>query len=101
MKTRNKFISMSKPVGGRGHKAPYQTMTIRIPVNVKEEIDEIVNRFHSGESELAKTDCSDNDVISAFVTIVERYKAAAKSSRDWTKCNQLIEELSAEIERLR
>jgi hypothetical protein len=90
---------MSKPVGGRGHKAPYQTMTIRIPIDVKEQVDEIVERFRSGNLELAKTDCSDDNRISQLTTIIERYKAVAKSSRDWTKCNQLIQELSAEIER--
>ncbi len=90
---------MSKPVGGRGHKAPYQTMTIRIPIDVKEQVDEIVKRFRSCDLELAKTDGNDNNRRSQLATIIERYKAAAKSSRDWTKCNQLIQELSAEIER--
>ena len=90
---------MSKPVGGRGHKAPYQTMTIRIPIDVKEQVEEIVERFRSGNLELAKTDSSDNNRISQLTTIIERYKAVAKLSRDWTKCNQLIQELSAEIVR--
>ena len=54
---------MSKPVGGRGHKAPYQTMTIRIPIDVKEQVEEIVERFRSGDLELAKTDCSDTDCL--------------------------------------
>ena len=90
---------MSKPVGGRGHKAPYQTMIIRIPIDVKEQVDEIVERFRSGDLELAKTDGSDNNIRSQLTTIIERYKVTAKSSRDWTKCNQLIQELSAEIAR--
>ena len=90
---------MSKPVGGRGHKAPYQTMIIRIPIDVKEQVEEIVKRFRSGNLELAKTDSSDNNRISQLTTIIERYKAVAKSSRDWTKCNQLIQELETEIER--
>ena len=90
---------MSKPVGGRGHKAPYQTMTIRIPIDVKEQVEEIVERFRSGNLELAKTDCIDNNGILQLTTIIERYKAVAKLSRDWTKCNQLIQELETEIER--
>jgi len=90
---------MSKPVGGRGHKAPYQTMTVRIPIDVKEQVEEIVERFRSSDLELAKTDCSDNNIISQLTPIIERYKIAAKSSRDWTKCNQLIQELETEIER--
>jgi hypothetical protein len=90
---------MSKPVGGRGHKAPYQTMTIRIPIDVKQQVEEIVERFRSGDLELAKNDDSDNNRISQLTTIIERYKTIAKSSRDWTKCNQLIQEIETEIDR--
>ncbi len=90
---------MSKPLGGRGHKAPYQTMTIRIPIDVKQQVEEIAERFRSGDLELAKVDCNDNNRISQLTAIIERYKAVAKMSRDWTKCNQLIQELEAEIER--
>ena len=81
---------MPKPVGSRGRKALYQTMTIRIPIDVKERVNEIVEQFHSGDLKLVKTDCSDNNRISHLITIIARYKAAARSSRDWTKCNQLI-----------
>ena len=90
---------MSKPVGGRGHKAPYQTMTIRIPIDVKQQVDEIVERFRSGDLESTQTEQSDLHIISQITTIIERYKTVAKSSRDWTKCNQLIQELETEIAR--
>ena len=90
---------MSKPVGGRGHKAPYQTMTIRIPIDVKQQVEEIVERFRDGDLEVAKIDNSANNRISQLTAIIERYKEISKPSRDWTKCNQLIQELSAEIER--
>ena len=66
---------MSKPVGGRGHKAPYQTMTIRIPIDVKDQVEEIVERFRSGNLELAKTDSSNNNRISQLTTIIERHTA--------------------------
>ena len=90
---------MSKPVGGRGHKAPYQTMTIRIPIDVKQQVEEIVERFRSGELESTQTDSLDRSGISQLSAIIERYKEISKPSRDWTKCNQLIQELSAEIDR--
>ena len=90
---------MSKPVGGRGHKAPYQTMTVRIPIDVKQQIEEIVERFRSGNLESTQTDNSDNNRISQLTTIIERYKEISKPSRDWIKCNQLIKELKTEIAR--
>ncbi len=88
---------MPKPVGGRGHKAPYQTMTIRIPIDVKEQVEEIVERFRSDNLESTQTDHSDLNRISQLTAIIERYQELSKPSRDWTKCNQLIQELSAEI----
>jgi uncharacterized Zn finger protein (UPF0148 family) len=87
---------MSKPVGGRGCRASYKTVVIRIPVDIKPQIDEILSHFHSNSLELVKDDSSDNK-ISRLITIIEQYKAIAKLSRDWTKCNQLIAELEAEI----
>ena len=89
---------MSKPVGGRGHKAPYQTMTIRIPIDVKEQVEEIVERFRSGDLESTQTEQGDNNRISQLIAIIERYKEISKPSRDWTKCKQHNQEQSAEIE---
>jgi hypothetical protein len=74
-------------------------MTIRIPIDVKQQVEEIVEGFRSNNLASTQTDDSERNRISQLTTIIERYKAAAKSSRDWTKCNQLIQELEAEIER--
>jgi hypothetical protein len=40
---------------------------------------------------------TDNDKISKLSKIIDNYRSVSKPSRDWTKCNQLIEELTAEI----
>jgi hypothetical protein len=74
-------------------------MTIRIPIDVKQQVEEIVERFRSNNLASTQTDDSERNRISQLTTIIERYKAAAKSSRDWTKCNQLIQEIEAEIDR--
>ena len=73
-------------------------MTIRIPIDVKQQVEEIVERFRSGDLELAKNNNSDNNRISQLTAIIERYKEISKPSRDWTKCNQLIQELLVKIE---
>jgi hypothetical protein len=33
---------MSKPIGGRGKKAPYETTHVRIPVDLKSKVEELV-----------------------------------------------------------
>jgi hypothetical protein len=88
---------MVKPVGGRGHTAPYKTMVVRIPVDLQERVEEIVEKFRENlEMGITSVD-RDNDKISKLSKIIDKYKLASKSSRDWTKCNQLIDELEAEI----
>jgi hypothetical protein len=88
---------MVKPVGGRGHTAPYKTMVIRIPVDLQERVEEMVEKFRDDlEMGITRVD-PDNDKISKLSRIIDKYKLASKSSRDWTKCNQLIDELEAEI----
>lgn len=88
---------MTKPVGGRGHKAPYQTMTIRIPVNVKTQVDKIVDNFRSGELKSGIDSERDNLVLQ----IQQELKAAkgeSKGTRDWTKHDQLINRLGKLID---
>ena len=88
---------MVKPVGGRGHTAPYKTMVVRIPVDLQERVEEIVEKFRD-DLEVGITSVDpDNDKISKLSRIIDKYKSASKTSRDWTKCNQLIDELEAEI----
>ncbi len=88
---------MVKPVGGRGHTAPYKTMVVRIPVNLHERVEEIVEKFRD-DLEIGATEINLNDdKISKLLKIIDKYKSASKPSRDWTKCNQLIDELEAEI----
>lgn len=45
---------MSKLVGGRGKKAPYETTHVRVPVPIKSEVERLIEKFHS-------EGCSDND----------------------------------------
>ena len=73
---------MPKLPNSKGYRTPCQTMTIGIPIDVKKQVDKIVERFCSGDSELFKTDVSNNNRRLQLATIVERYKAAAGSSED-------------------
>jgi hypothetical protein len=36
---------MSKPIGGRGNKAPYETTHVRVPVDLKPQIESLVQEF--------------------------------------------------------
>lgn len=36
---------MTKPVGGRGQKAPYETVQVRCPVPIKSKVDMLISRY--------------------------------------------------------
>ena len=36
---------MTKPIGGRGKKAPYETTHIRVPVNLKPQIESLIEAY--------------------------------------------------------
>lgn len=38
---------MSKPVGGRGHKVPYDTVVMRVPLPLAAEFRQYINDFHN------------------------------------------------------
>jgi hypothetical protein len=88
---------MTKPIGGRGHKAPYQTTTVCIPIDLKPQVDELVNRFRGGSLKI-NNDSNVETIIPDLKIIIERYKLNSKSSRDWVQFNKLIGELEKELE---
>ena len=38
---------MVKPVGGRGKKAPYQTIQMRVPLPLKSKVEELVEQYRT------------------------------------------------------
>lgn len=74
-----------------------QTRPIRVPEWMADEILELARKLDSGATlDIVHNQKSDNR-LAEITTIIERYKVIAKASRDWTKCNQLIQELEGEI----
>lgn len=69
---------MSKPVGGRGIKAPYKTTHVRVPEPIKAEIERIIDRYKEG----GKTESSNLLTgIDEAVTIAKAILISKKSAR--------------------
>jgi hypothetical protein len=43
---------MMKPVGGRGKKAPYETVGVRIPVPIKDQVEKLAESYRKGVLEV-------------------------------------------------
>lgn len=39
------------PKGGRGHKVPYETCTVRIPVAIKDQVEQLANEYRTAAIE--------------------------------------------------
>lgn len=43
------FLAMTKPVGGRGIKAPYKTRVVRVPEPVLDQVQTIIDAYRLGD----------------------------------------------------
>ena len=83
---------MTKPLGGRGKKAPYETQLVRVPVPVVQKVEQIVDDYRNlvingEESEFEKypslaacvTPVSYSEALQRAKEIVKTKKSAAES----------------------
>lgn len=38
-----------KPIGGRGKKAPYETTHVRVPIDIKPQVEELIEEFRNSQ----------------------------------------------------
>jgi hypothetical protein len=68
----------SKPVGGRGKKAGYETKLMRVPLPVVSAIEKIVDDFRDG-SENETKQLSFDEALQAAKKIMKKKKSARQS----------------------
>lgn len=75
---------MSARKGGRGHKAPYQTKQMRVPVPVQDKVREIVKQFHreleGEETQDLKSSIKELDEAIDLAKSITRQKKSARIS---------------------
>lgn len=72
------FVMASKPVGGRGKKAGYETKLMRVPLPVVPLIEKIVDDFRDG-SENEPKQLSFDEALQAAKKIMKKKKSARQS----------------------
>jgi hypothetical protein len=70
---------MSKPVGGRGIKAPYETAVVRIPADIRDRVEQLSEAYRNGTLDQAPTSPSLEEVIEVAKTIHKQKRSAKKS----------------------
>ena len=75
---------MTARKGGRGHKAPYETKQMRVPVPVQDKVREIVKQFHreleGEETQDLKSSIKELDEAIKLAKSITRQKKSARIS---------------------
>jgi hypothetical protein len=87
----NRFKIMTKPLGGRGKKAPYETTHMRVPLPLKTQIEKLIEDYR-----LSAIDGIDRP-SSELIPIEEALKTAQKLLRSKTAKNDTVAKLLTSI----
>lgn len=79
----NLLTPMSKPVGGRGIKAPYETTHIRVPVPIKPEIERLIEQFREGGNTQPENTLTslDNAIVIAKSILTQKKSSRVSMSK--------------------
>jgi hypothetical protein len=72
---------MNKPIGGRGKKAPYETTHVRIPVDLKSQVEELVENYRNSGLAVAEKN-SDNTINNLSINYHELVKIMIEKFKD-------------------
>jgi hypothetical protein len=71
---------MSKPIGGRGNKAPYETTHVRVPTPIKSEVERLIEEFREGRTQQQENSLTSlEDAVKAAREILKQKKSARVS----------------------
>ena len=72
---------MPIPKGGRGHKAPYDTVTVRIPAAIRDEVDVLADRYRASVLEGNEFAASGTPTLQDAVAEAKRILKQKKSAK--------------------
>lgn len=70
---------MSVSKGGRGIKAPYETTHVRIPVDIKDQVERLSQAFKEGITEKPSQPVSLDEALSIAKNVLRQKKSARVS----------------------
>lgn len=91
---------MSKPVGGRGIKAPYETTHVRVPVPIKDKVQALIDEFRDGyirQPEKSPT-CLDKSKSKGDESLRSAFEIMRFQADVINRCNLEIRDLNKELE---
>lgn len=69
-----------------------ETKVIRVPIALANEILALAHKLDKGE---LSEDSDRKEKFDKIYTVITKYQLLSKQTRDWTKCNQMLQELQS------
>lgn len=98
---------MTKPKGGRGKKAPYETQQMRVPVPIKEQVNNLITQFRdetlteSEDDSILVTSLERSLEIEALKDEIQNLKTALKESQtERQNLNTALQDTNQQINNL-
>lgn len=67
---------MTKPVGGRGYKAPYTTTHVRVPTDIKPQVEALIDNYRNELFGVSQTNLLTTTEINPLPTLEEGVELA-------------------------
>jgi hypothetical protein len=67
---------MTKPVGGRGYKAPYTTTHVRVPTDIKPQVEALIDNYRSELFGVRQTNLLTTTTTNSLPTLEEGIELA-------------------------
>lgn len=71
---------MTKPVGGRGKRAPYENRPMRIPDPIRPQVEKLVTAFYENEHQDGASDLPDLETAIREARAILQAKKSARAS---------------------
>jgi hypothetical protein len=72
---------MNKPKGGRGHRVPYASRTIRVPDPIRDRVEQVIQDFYGEPTENAGLTQTLPEALETAEAILKSKKGARESLR--------------------
>lgn len=78
----NRFKTMTKPMGGRGKRAPYETTHMRVPLPLKSQIEQLIEDYRLSVLEGIESQPSELTPIEEALTIAQKLLRSKTAKND-------------------
>jgi hypothetical protein len=71
-------LDMSKPTGGRGNKAPYETRVLRVPVPILDSVNALIEHYRNSALQDDSSSLNCDDILAVLDSYIQSHNLGEK-----------------------